>query len=87
MVFPSSGQISFNRAARELYLNNYWSSTDISSLGPQGLQEMSTGNYFNQSINSHNAVNNRPNQIAPHGFAEFYSYNHDQTAPQMMYKN
>ncbi len=78
MAIPASGIIYFRGTAKELKYNNYYTSTIPPY--PIGLEEMSTGQYENETINTNNSATNRPNQTAPHYLTEFYSYNHDQSS-------
>ena len=75
MAVPSSGAISMIGIRREIGNNNYSATNGYLSIS---LANMSTG--VNGTINTANAVGDRPNGSAPHSMSEFYSYDHDATS-------
>jgi len=86
MACPSSGQITLWGVAKELELNDYFSTIPVSTYisyyaDPVSLANMSTGAGGFDSINTANAAANRPNGSSPHSLDEFYAYNHDEVAP------
>lgn len=85
MACPSVGPITLWGVAKELELNNYFSTIPISTYNsyyadPPSLANMSTGAGGFDSINTANSAANRPDGSSPHSLEEFYAYNHDQVA-------
>ena len=75
MTVPASGILYFGKIAKELEHDNYWGWSSFPQ--PVGLEEMSTGNYSNNTINTSVNAAHRPDQNAPHAVDEFYQYDHD----------
>ena len=75
MAVPDSGAISMIGIRREIGNNNYSATNGYLAIS---LTSMSTG--VNGTINTANAVGDRPNGSAPHSMSEFYSYDHDATS-------
>jgi len=78
MAVPSSSTISLAGIWNELDSNDYGASNhgsgeDIS------LKELCDGT--KDTINTNNSSANRPNGSAPHDMTEFYSYDHNKSAP------
>ena len=72
MAVPSSGRLSMLGIRREIGNNNYSSSTTYANIS---LEDMSEG--INGTINTNNAIADRPNGANPHAMSEFYNYDHD----------
>lgn len=75
MAVPDGGSLSLRGIRDELGTNNYAGSNTYSYVS---LYNMSLGE--NGTINTNNAVGNRPNGSAPHEMSEFYLYDHDAEA-------
>ena len=85
MAVPSSGSISLYGLAKEVHLDDYNNTipapgsggTNWGQLGYPSISlgNMSTGSGGFDAINS--SSSSKPNGSAPHGMAEFYSYDHD----------
>ena len=75
MAVPDSGEISMIKLRNEIGANNYNGTNIYTNIS---LTSMSTG--INGTINTANAVGDRPNGSAPHSMSEFYSYDHDATS-------
>ena len=74
MIVPSSGAISLSGIANEIDDDDY---TADGVQGAISLKDLSDGTV--DTINSANALANRPDGSAPHSMSEFYSYDHDAT--------
>lgn len=75
MAVPSSGAISLAKIRDEIENNNYNANLYGYTSGPTSLTDISDGTY--DTINTANAVSNRPDGSIPHSMGEFYSYDHD----------
>ena len=80
-VCPSSGTLTMIGLAREKVYDNYNSGTTPST--PYSLYDLVNGGYTNGSGVNFESTNadstSRPNTGTPHGFLEWYSYDHDAT--------
>jgi len=76
MAVPSFGSISLRSIRNELHNSNYNGSTSFSNIS---LKDLSDGTIA--TINTNNALADRPNGSAPHSMSEFYAYDHDKGGP------
>ena len=74
MAVPSSGAISLAGIRAELTTNTY----NASATTQASLTNLSIGDVA--TINTNNAVADRPDGSAPHAMSEFYAYDHDAAA-------
>lgn len=88
MAIPSSGPISLFGIAKELKIDDYYSTISVSTFlqyqaDDLSLTDMSTGadDFSGDSINLSNPSANRPDGSTPHAMSEFYSYDHDYLSP------
>ena len=75
MAVPSSGQLSLASIRGELNNNTYSPYTATATR----LLHASDGTY--ETINTNNAVADRPDGSTPHAMSEFYNYDHDKAPP------
>lgn len=75
MAVPSSGQLSLASIRGELENNTYFPYTATATR----LLHASNGTYG--TINTNNAVADRPDGASPHAMSEFYNYDHDKAPP------
>jgi len=71
MALPASGQISVSDILTELGLDSQNPDTNL-----QGLEQGDFG-----AINTNNAASDRPDEADPYAMSEWYSYDHNATAP------
>ena len=81
MAVPSSGTLTMIGLAREKVYDNY--NAGNTPTQPYSIYDLVNGGNTNGSGVSFETTNTnstaRPNTIVPHGFLEWYSYNHDAT--------
>ena len=71
--------ISLAKIRNEFEQNNYNHSLYGYTAGETSLASLSNGTYG--TINTENAASDRPDGSPPHAMSEFFSYDHDKTAP------
>jgi hypothetical protein len=73
MACPSSGEITMKGIHQEINVNDY--SNAVFDSNPISLSDLHDGT--EGTINTLNAIGDRPNGDHPHEMTEFYLYDHD----------